>query len=144
MIDGPIDICRRWPKMSTKNEDEFNTNLGQRLALLRIKSKMSQQHLGNILGVRYQQIHKYETGENKLSPERIQACAKIFDVPVGYFYGEVLGQDDNKSFEGYAVFDTSEIDSLPEDIRKGFLFLSRQIKKTISKDKNEEQNRKIA
>ena len=35
-----------------------------------------------------QQIRKYETGQNRMMPERIMTCAEIFNVPVGYFYGE--------------------------------------------------------
>ncbi len=131
--------------MNTKHEEDFNTDLGRRLALLRTRSKMSQQHLGGMLGVRYQQIHKYETGENRMSPKRIQACAKIFDVPIGYFYGETVNHDvEDNNLENTAILASAEIEDLPEDIRKGFYFLSRQISKTISKDKKEDQNKKAA
>lgn len=49
---------------------------------------MSRDALGEFMGITGQQIRKYETGENRMMPERIMRCAEIFNVPVGYFYGE--------------------------------------------------------
>ncbi len=51
---------------------------------------MTQKQLGAAIGVRFQQIQKYEWGVNKMSAERVWALAQALDVPVGYFY-EGLG-----------------------------------------------------
>lgn len=72
----------------TEESDDFNSALGQRLYTIRTIKKMSRDLLGQTLGITGQQIRKYEMGENKMMPERIQSCAEIFRVPVGYFYGE--------------------------------------------------------
>ena len=45
---------------------EFNVKLGKKLSFLRQNRSLSQGELGDLLGVRAQQIHKYETGENRL------------------------------------------------------------------------------
>jgi transcriptional regulator with XRE-family HTH domain len=68
--------------------DNFNIELGQRLYTIRTIKKMSRDTLGECMGITGQQIRKYEMGENRMMPERIQACGEIFKVPVGYFYGE--------------------------------------------------------
>tara|TARA_R110002095_G_scaffold142846_5_gene123713 strand:+ start:161 stop:364 length:204 start_codon:yes stop_codon:yes gene_type:complete len=54
---------------------DFNTALGKRLMLIRMSSKLSQSDLGKKIGVKAQQIHKYETGENRLSAESVQKCS---------------------------------------------------------------------
>ncbi|MGH1377151.1 MAG: helix-turn-helix domain-containing protein [Alphaproteobacteria bacterium] len=43
--------------------------------LIRMSSKLSQSDLGKKIGVKAQQIHKYETGENRLSAESVQKCS---------------------------------------------------------------------
>ena len=130
--------------MNTKSEEEFNTALGRRLTAIRGSHKMSQEHLGAMLGVKYQQIHKYETGENRMSPERIQACAEIFKVPVGYFYGEGESGSNYKRYDKTVMLVAAEIMDLPEDIRKGVYILSRQINKTFSGDNKKEKQEQAA
>ena len=74
--------------VNDSNYDQFSVELGQRLYAIRMIKKMSRDALGEIMGITGQQIRKYETGQNRMMPERIMACAEIFNVPVGYFYGE--------------------------------------------------------
>lgn len=62
--------------MNTNTEEDFNLALGRRLIMLRQSQKMSQDHLGELLGVSSQQIYKYATGKNRMSPERIQAVKR--------------------------------------------------------------------
>ncbi|MBL4885604.1 MAG: helix-turn-helix transcriptional regulator [Planctomycetaceae bacterium] len=66
-----------------------------------------------------QQIHKYETGENRLSAESIKQVADVFAVPVKYFYG-----DD-------AAYITSEIVNFPEDVCGDLLSLVKSVKKLV-------------
>jgi len=76
-------------KAKTKTLDMvFNRALGDRLRMLRQIRRMTQQALADALGVTFQQVQKYETGMNRVPPERIAACARIFSVPIGYFFGQ--------------------------------------------------------
>lgn len=113
--------------MSTNKEDDFNLALGRRLMTMRQSQRMSQERLGDLLGVSSQQIYKYETGENRMSPERIHACAILFKVPVGYFYGE----DEKGMIQDHLNRDVlmmaHEILELPDNIRKGVYTLSQII-----------------
>ncbi len=55
--------------------------------------RMNQTQLAKLLGVSYQQVQKYETGENQVSVSRLLQFAGILNVPPGYFY-EGLKLDD--------------------------------------------------
>lgn len=110
-------------------EEEFNIALGQRLSLMRRSKRMSMDELGDRIGVRGQQIFKYETGENRISPERLAQCARIFDVPVGYFYGENENDQQVKRYDRVVLNAVAEISAMPYEIRTLLFDLCRSIKK---------------
>ena len=66
--------------------DHLNICLGMSLRRRRRMLGLTQQQLGAIVGVRFQQIHKYECGANTISAPRLWQLAKALDVPVSYFY----------------------------------------------------------
>lgn len=130
--------------MNTKYEEEFNKALGFRLMTLRQSHKMSQESLGIRLGIKYQQIQKYESGQVRMPPERIAACARILEVPIEYFFG--TDSDDKQPQYNKAVLTVAaEIMALPnDDVRKSFYHLARMINKTWDIQDNQEiQNQKI-
>lgn len=114
--------------MNIIREDDFNRALGFRLMSLRQSQRMSQEHLGARLGVRYQQIQKYETGQARIPPIRLAACARIFGVPVEYFFGADI--KDKPVYNKVALTVAAEIMALPhDDIRKSVYHLVRTINK---------------
>lgn len=62
--------------------------VGQQLRRRRTLIGMSQERLGALLGVTYQQIQKYERGVNRVGSSRLHDLARILEVPVGYFFPE--------------------------------------------------------
>ncbi len=50
---------------------------------------MSQEKLGNALGLTFQQIQKYERGANRIGSSRLYKLSHILDVPVGYFFEDM-------------------------------------------------------
>jgi transcriptional regulator with XRE-family HTH domain len=54
---------------------------------------MSQQALGNALGLTFQQIQKYESGANRIGASRLQHIAQVLAVPIGYFFEGVTHGD---------------------------------------------------
>ncbi|NCO03590.1 MAG: helix-turn-helix transcriptional regulator [Alphaproteobacteria bacterium] len=124
--------------MNTRYEEEFNKALGFRLMTLRQSHKMSQEYLGAKLGVRYQQIQKYETGATRMPPERIATCARLFSVPVEYFFGS----EQSEVHSGYSkavLTVAAEIMALPnDDVRKSVYHLARTINKSWDIQDNEE------
>lgn len=48
---------------------------------------MTQQQLAEAVGIKFQQVQKYETGMNRVSASRLWDIARTLDVPVSYFFG---------------------------------------------------------
>ena len=60
--------------------------VGARLRMRRVMLGMSQGKLGQLLGVTFQQIQKYEKGSNRISASRLRQAAQVLEVPVEFFY----------------------------------------------------------
>lgn len=65
-----------------------DVHVGQRLRLRRTFTGMTQESLGNAIGVTFQQIQKYERGTNRMGSSRLYEFSKILSVPVSYFFEE--------------------------------------------------------
>lgn len=63
-----------------------DAHVGQRLRQRRWMLGMTQLQVGNRVGIKFQQVQKYETGQNRISASRLWDLAKALDVPVGYFF----------------------------------------------------------
>ena len=77
------------PKSPT-DADRF---IGNRIRARRMLIGMSQERLGEILGVTFQQVQKYEKGVNRIGAGRLQDIAEAHGVPITYSYdqGEGVG-----------------------------------------------------
>jgi transcriptional regulator with XRE-family HTH domain len=60
--------------------------VGARLRMRRVMLGMSQGKLGQLLGVTFQQIQKYEKGANRISASRLRQASHVLEVPVEFFY----------------------------------------------------------
>ncbi len=72
--------------------NEIDLHLGKRLRRRRRLLGLTQQQLAGAVGVRFQQIQKYECGANRISAARLWLLAKALEAPVGAFF-EGLGDD---------------------------------------------------
>ncbi|MCK5504960.1 MAG: helix-turn-helix transcriptional regulator [Thermodesulfovibrionia bacterium] len=63
-----------------------NKMIGHRIKQRREHLKISQERLGEMIGVTYQQIQKYEKGTNKVSAERLSSIAENMKVPTSFFF----------------------------------------------------------
>ena len=66
--------------------DPVDIHVGKRLKLRRTLVGMSQDRLGELLGITFQQIQKYERGTNRVGSSRLFAIGRILDVPVAWFF----------------------------------------------------------
>ncbi|TRO95901.1 helix-turn-helix transcriptional regulator [Glycocaulis profundi] len=66
--------------------DDTDRHIGGRLRRRRRLLGLTQQQLGDSIGIRFQQIQKYECGANRVSASRLFELAEALDVPVQYFY----------------------------------------------------------
>jgi transcriptional regulator with XRE-family HTH domain len=67
-----------------------DSHVGQRIRQRRWMSGMTQQQLAEKVGIKFQQIQKYETGMNRVSASRLFDVAQALDVPISFFF-EGLG-----------------------------------------------------
>src|SRR6188472_3564878 len=64
----------------------IDDHVGARIRERRIMLGLTQQHLADLIGVTYQQAHKYERGINRVSAGRLFEVAQVLSVPVNYFF----------------------------------------------------------
>jgi transcriptional regulator with XRE-family HTH domain len=74
--------------MSKRKGDHTDAAIGQRIRALRLERGMSQSELGEVLGVSFQQVQKYEKGTNRVAAGRLHRLAEVLGVPVTFFYGD--------------------------------------------------------
>ncbi len=73
------------PKQSQRANDA-DRHVGTRIRERRVMMGLSQQQLARMIGVTYQQAHKYERGLNRISAGRLFEIAQVLGVPVSYFF----------------------------------------------------------
>lgn len=66
--------------------NEVDLHLGKRLRRRRRLLGLTQQQLAGAVGIRFQQIQKYECGANRISAARLWQLAEALEVPISYFY----------------------------------------------------------
>ena len=66
--------------------NDIDLHLGKRLRRRRRLLGLTQQQLAGAVGVRFQQIQKYECGANRISAARLWQLSEALEVPIGYFY----------------------------------------------------------
>lgn len=74
-----------------KKPNPIDIHVGGRIRLRRNMLGMSQEKLGESLGITFQQIQKYEKGTNRVGASRLQAIASILEVPVAFFFEDAPG-----------------------------------------------------
>src|SRR6478736_10001969 len=72
--------------MSTKAPNPIDKYVGSRVRMRRIMLGMSQEKLGDALGLTFQQVQKYEKGTNRIGASRLQQISNILQVPVSFFF----------------------------------------------------------
>ncbi|WP_026479189.1 helix-turn-helix domain-containing protein [Ahrensia sp. 13_GOM-1096m] len=76
-----------------KVPNPIDIHVGSRIRLRRTMIGMSQEKLGDSLGITFQQIQKYEKGSNRVGASRLQNLAGILNVPVSFFFEDAPGSD---------------------------------------------------
>jgi len=66
--------------------NDIDLHLGRRLRRRRRLLGLTQQQLALAVGIRFQQIQKYECGANRISAARLWQLSEALEIPVGYFY----------------------------------------------------------
>jgi transcriptional regulator with XRE-family HTH domain len=72
--------------MSVKAPNPVDKYVGSRIRMRRIMLGMSQEKLGESLGLTFQQVQKYEKGTNRVGASRLQQISEILQVPVSFLF----------------------------------------------------------
>lgn len=83
--------------------NDIDLHVGKRLRRRRRLLGLTQQQLAESVGIRFQQIQKYECGANRVSASRLFELAESLDVPVQYFYEGLSQRDESPSETGLSA-----------------------------------------
>src|ERR1700710_1358703 len=72
--------------MAKKAPNPIDKHVGSRVRMRRMMVGMSQEKLGDALGLTFQQIQKYEKGTNRIGASRLQQISEILQVPVAFLF----------------------------------------------------------
>lgn len=89
-----------------RGPNAVDRHVGSRIRLRRQLLNMSQEKLGEELGVTFQQVQKYERGTNRVGAGRLFILARVLDVPVSFFYE---GVSDAMTAPGFSEGDQTPI-----------------------------------
>jgi transcriptional regulator with XRE-family HTH domain len=87
MIQKPTGGRRRRRKSDRPNP--IDIHVGARLRLRRTLLGMSQEKLGEAIGLTFQQVQKYERGANRVGASRLYDLSRVLDVPVSFFFDDI-------------------------------------------------------
>ncbi len=96
---------------------EIDRYVGMRIRQRRIMLGLTQQQMADLIGVTYQQAHKYERGINRVAAGRLYQIAKALGVDVGYFF---------EGLESERVFEPTAQQRLLLELARHFVALPRR------------------
>jgi transcriptional regulator with XRE-family HTH domain len=79
--------------MTRRDPNYIDVHVGARIRMRRQLINMSQERLGELLGITFQQVQKYEKGSNRISASRLFYASKTLGVPVQFFYDGLPGAE---------------------------------------------------
>lgn len=87
--------------MEKKVPNPVDVHVGSRVRLRRMLVGMSQEKLGDMLGLTFQQVQKYEKGANRVGASRLYQISQILGVSVQFFFDDMqAGDGTGKASEG--------------------------------------------
>ena len=82
-----------------KSPNDVDRHIGQKIRARRTALGMSQEKLGDLLNLTFQQVQKYEKGTNRVGAGRLLEIGTILQVPIQYFYEDLIEGKDPSSQE---------------------------------------------
>ena len=106
-----------------------DAHVGKRIKQLRWLRGLTQQQLAQEIGVKFQQLQKYETGANRVSASRLWQLSRALETPVGFFFEEQQGEG-AKRVAGFQEADPLyERDSL--ELVRAYIGLSEELRSYV-------------
>lgn len=111
-------------------------HVGQKIRQRRWILGMTQQQLAEAVGIKFQQIQKYETGANRVSASRLWDISRVLDVPPSFFFDGLESNDSSATDEDKLMKKRETLELLrtyyqiPDDQRKRLLHLAQALGQT--------------
>lgn len=86
--------------VTKKTTNPIDKHVGSRVRMRRVLIGMSQERLGDALGLTFQQVQKYEKGINRIGASRLQQISNILGMPVEFFF-EGAPSSESRINEGF-------------------------------------------
>jgi transcriptional regulator with XRE-family HTH domain len=80
--------ARRPGRRKSDRPNPIDVHVGSRVRLRRNMLGLSQEKLGEAIGLTFQQVQKYERGANRIGASRLLELSRVLGVPVAFFYDE--------------------------------------------------------
>jgi transcriptional regulator with XRE-family HTH domain len=106
-----------------KQANPIDIQVGNRVRIRRMLIGMSQERLGDLLGLTFQQVQKYEKGVNRIGAGRLFEVARILNVPVEFFYEGVEPQGQQGMSEPEGAPPVMEFVSSGEGLQLSLAFM---------------------
>jgi len=106
--------------------------IGKKIKEFRESKKITQEDLSEGLGVSIQQLHKYETGKNKISIDKLMMLAKRFNVDLNFFVEGMIWPDNEEYTQKRVLRDEVKLIEvsrriLNENLRKHWITIGEEI-----------------
>ena len=102
--------------MGEKATNSIDKHVGSRVRMRRQMLAMSQEKLGNALGLTFQQVQKYEKGMNRIGASRLQQIGEILRVPVSFFFEDTAVSASAPHEPDYFQAQMEELSPVPRDL----------------------------
>jgi transcriptional regulator with XRE-family HTH domain len=83
---APTSQTQSEPNVHRARAEDVDRNVGARVRQRRVMLGLTQQQMADLIGVTYQQAHKYEKGINRVAAGRLYQMARVLGVDIGYFF----------------------------------------------------------
>ncbi|CAM5772241.1 transcriptional regulator [Labrys miyagiensis] len=95
--------------MIKKAPNPIDQHVGSRVRIRRVLTGMSQEKLGEALGLTFQQVQKYEKGTNRIGASRLQHIASILGVTISFFFEGLPSENSSARAQAMDESDTSHV-----------------------------------
>jgi transcriptional regulator with XRE-family HTH domain len=103
--------------MTRRDPNYIDVHVGARIRMRRQLVNMSQERLGELLGITFQQVQKYEKGTNRISASRLFYAAKTLGVPVQFFFEGLPGSEGSEGLREGSADEFSVAMMSPEGVQ---------------------------
>lgn len=99
----------------TGRPNPIDVHVGSRVRLRRTLLGMSQEKLGDAIGLTFQQVQKYERGANRIGSSRLFDLSRVLDVPVSFFFDDMPPEIADRSSNGDSGLSEASTESYAAD-----------------------------